>query len=64
MTTTLYFVIDPDKTSQHQTITYRSFKNFIELNFLNDLNAVPWEIIEHFDDIDNIVSSWMLLFTD
>ena len=56
--------ISPDKSSQHQTITYRSFKNFNELNFLNDLNAVPWEIIENFDDIDDIVSSWMLLFTE
>ena len=56
--------ISPDKTNQHQTITYRSFKNFVESNFLNDLNSVPWEIIESFDDVDDIVSAWMTLFTE
>ena len=56
--------ISPDKANQHQTITYRSFKNFVESNFLNDLNSVPWEIIESFDDVDDIVSAWMTLFTE
>ena len=57
----------PTKTAKKRKpghITYRSFKNFNELNFLNDLNAVPCEIIENFYDIDDIVSSWMLLFTE
>ncbi|MCG7879242.1 MAG: endonuclease/exonuclease/phosphatase family protein, partial [Candidatus Thiodiazotropha endolucinida] len=42
----------------HQTITYRSFKNFEEYLFINDLVSVPWEIIEAFDKIDDIVSVW------
>ena len=30
----------------HQIITYRYFKNFEVDRFLNDLDSVPWEIIE------------------
>ncbi|MCG8112744.1 MAG: reverse transcriptase domain-containing protein [Candidatus Thiodiazotropha taylori] len=45
----------------HQTITYRSFKNFEEYLFINDLVSVPWEIIEAFDKIDDIVSVWSTL---
>ena len=37
--------ISPDKANQHQTITYRSFKNFVESNFLNDLNSVPGKLL-------------------
>ena len=27
------------------------------------MNSAPWDIIENFDDMDDIVSAWMLLFT-
>ena len=40
------FHVLPDKNNEHQTITYRSFKNFDQSCFLNDLSTVPWEIIE------------------
>ena len=53
-----------DKNKEHQNITYRSFKNFDESHFLNDLSTVPWEIIENFDTIDDIVSVWTSLFTE
>ena len=48
----------------HQVITYRSFKNFDEANFLSDLSCVPWEKLENFDDIDDIVSVWNSLFLE
>ena len=53
----------PDKNDDHQTITYRSFKNFDESCFLNELSTVPWEIIENFETVDDILSVWTLLFT-
>ena len=40
----------------HQVITYRSFKHFDETIFLSDLSCVPWEILEKFDNIDDIVT--------
>ena len=48
----------------HQVITYRSFKNFEEANFLSDLSSVPWEILEQFDHVDDIVSAWKSLFLE
>ena len=50
--------------NSHQIITYRSFRNFEENRFLNDLYSVPWEIIEQFDNLDDIVSSWNALLLD
>ena len=54
----------PDKNNEHQTIIYRSFKNFNQSCFLNDLATVHWEIIEKFDTVDDIVSVWTLLLTE
>ena len=54
----------PDKNDDHQTITYRSFKHFDESCFLNELSTVPWEIIENFETVDDILSVWTLLFTE
>lgn len=48
----------------HQTITYRSFKNFDESKFLIDLSHVPWEIIQTFDNVDDIVLAWSSLFLE
>ena len=50
--------------NSHQIITYRSFRNFEENRFLNDLYSVPWEIIEQFDNLDDIVSSWNALLLE
>ena len=46
------------KSNTHQTITYRSFKNFDENNFINDMHGVPWETIEYFNEINEIVEVW------
>ena len=54
----------PDKNDDHQTITNRSSKNFDESCFLNELSTVPWEIIENFEIVDDILSVWTLLFTE
>ena len=48
----------------YQIITYRPFRNFEENKFLNDLIFVPWEIIEQFDKLDDIVSSWNALLLE
>ena len=48
----------------HQVITYRSFKNFEEAYFLSDLSSVPWEILEQFDNVDDIVNVWNTLFLE
>ena len=48
----------------HQVISYRSFKNFEEAYFLSDLSSVPWEILEEFDHVDDIVSAWKSLFLE
>ena len=53
-----------EKNNEHQVITYRSFKSFDEACFLNELCMVPWEIIENFDTIDDVVSAWTSLFTE
>ena len=48
----------------HQIITYRSFKNFEENRFINDLNSVPWETMEYFDKVDDIVSIWSTILLE
>ena len=48
----------------HQVINYRSFKNFDEANFLIDLSLVPWEMIQSFDTVDDMVSVWNTLFLE
>ena len=49
---------------KNQTITYRSLKNFEVNRFLNDLNFVPWIIIEQFDEVDDMVSIWSTLLLE
>ena len=48
----------------HQVINYRFFKEFDESTFLDDLSLVPWEIIQNFDTVNNIVSTWNTRFLD
>ena len=43
------------------TISYRSFKNFNEQEFSNDVKSLPWDIIKMFDDINDIVETYSLL---
>ena len=53
--------VQPPK-SNHFTIFYRSFKNFDEAKFTEDLQSVPWDTIKLFDDTDDIMEAWLDLF--
>ena len=55
--------VQPPK-GKHYTISYRSFKNFDEAKFVNDLKNVPWDIIHIFDDTNDILATWSDLFLD
>ena len=50
--------------NSHRTITYRSFKHFEESNFLHELNQVPWEVVENFDDVNEMLSVWNTIFLE
>ena len=50
--------------NNHQIITYRSFKNFDESRFISDMHDIPWETIEYFNDINEIVEVWNNMFLE
>ena len=52
-----------NKTS-HQMTTYRSFIDFDENAFVNDLHQIPWEIVDTFDDVNDMVQIWNSLFLE
>ncbi|MEW8544961.1 MAG: reverse transcriptase family protein, partial [Candidatus Thiodiazotropha sp.] len=55
--------VHPPK-GNHFTISYRSFKDFDEAKFFADLQAVPWDVIQCFDDINDILEAWTDLFLE
>ena len=48
----------------HHTIKYRSFKNFDEPRFNEDLKSIPWNIIKVFDTADDALDTWYSLFSE
>ena len=50
--------------SSHYTIKYRSYKNFNEEVFVNELSSAPWDIIKVFEDPDDILETWSKMFLD
>ncbi|MEW8547727.1 MAG: endonuclease/exonuclease/phosphatase family protein, partial [Candidatus Thiodiazotropha sp.] len=48
----------------HKTITYRSFKHFDESVFIDELRQIPWEILDTFDDVNECVQVWNMLFLE
>lgn len=50
--------------NSHYNISYRSFKKFKETDFIADLETVPWNIIELFDDTNDVMDTWSKLFID
>ena len=50
--------------SCHNTIRYRSFKNFDVSKFNEDLNSVPWDVVKVFDTVDDALDTWYSLFSD
>ena len=53
--------VQPPKR-KHFTISYRSFKDFDETKFANDLLSAQWDTIKLFDDIDDTLEAWLDLF--
>ena len=53
--------VHPPKTNHH-TISYRSFRNFDEAKFVEDIQSIPWDTIKLFDDTDDILEAWLDLF--
>lgn len=50
--------------SSHYTITYRSYKNFKEQEFLNELQSSPWDVIKVFDNVNDVVETWSSMFME
>ena len=50
--------------SQHFSISYRSFKNFNEANFSNDLKLIPWDTVKIFDDPNDALDTLSHLFLE
>ena len=48
----------------HHTVKYRSFKNFDEARFNEDLKLIPWDIIKVFDTADDALDTWYSLFSE
>ena len=48
----------------HQTINYHSFKHFDEQSFIQDLSLIPWEVIQLFNNVDEMVEIWNSLFLE
>ena len=45
-------------------VNRRSFKNFSKSAFENDLSSVPWSVIDVFNDPDDKVEAFNILFID
>ena len=52
------------KVPGHKTITFRSSKNFSIDNFLSDLDRVPWNTLEMFNDPNKALEQWYCLFNN
>ena len=52
------------RKNHHTTIKYRSYKQFEDASFLDDLKHAPWNIIETFDNPNDALDAWTYLFMD
>ena len=48
----------------HNTIEFRSFKNFDEESFLQDLSSVPWIEVKQCNDVNDALQLWQCMFQD
>ena len=48
--------------STHHTISYRSFKNFCQQDFISELQDTSWDLIKVFKDTNDVVDTWSSLF--
>ena len=44
-------------------IEYRSYKNFDENEFNNDIRNVPWHVVDNENDVDDALLTWNKFFT-
>ena len=49
---------------QPSLITHRSFKHFCQATFEDDLSTAPWHVMDIFEDPDDKLESFNLLFTE
>ena len=52
------------RKNAYNITTYKSFKNFDESSFKNDVSEVPLAIVTAFDDINEIVEVWNTLILE
>ena len=50
--------------SHHETISYRKLKNVDRSSFLDDLNSAPWTLLEIFQDVNDKLNIWDLIFNE
>ena len=62
----MVFVVLHLKVSRPKTtyITTRSFKNYIPDSFQLDMSCAPWSVVEVFDDVDDKLHAFDLLFNE
>ncbi len=51
-------------TGTHNTIKYKSYKNFDEQALLKNLTTTQWNIIDMFDNTNDALDCWKYLFLD
>ena len=51
-----------NRNRKNHTISYRNMKNLNENEFKHALSQAPWDTVFLFDDINEILDSWELLF--
>ncbi len=49
---------------QHNSIRYRSYKNLDTKNLIEDLEMIPWSILDLFDDVDDALYMFVSLLED
>ena len=49
---------------QHDVIGYRNLKKLNLDDFIYDLENAPWSLLEVFDDVNEKLATWELIFND
>ncbi len=53
--------VSGQRNGHHTTIKYRSYKNFDEIKFNDDLDKVPWSILDTFNDVNDALDMFLSL---
>ena len=49
---------------RHKYVSSRNYRRLNSNNLLHDLNAIPWSVVETFDDVDDAWYAWKSLFVN